>query len=562
MEISPFLVRALKTVTIALFLCGILLRLWSMFGEPNRIFYTFTSEDGYLMQTIARNIAIGKGMTVSDGEVPTNGTQPLATFIYAGVHWLADGDRLLGIRLVNLLQLLCGLLAAWLIYRISLLSFGHIASGKTLGSVAAAVWFCSDLTIMHTMNALETVFYCCSILLTLWWYLRHEQQLWGLRQRITFGFLLGVCFWWRIDAVLVALAFGLYHLGANRKAWIAKIKDMAIAASTMIVVASPWLIANYVRFDSIMPISGTSQQRTKGFTLKSDLGSIIVDTLTVAGPLIRTVSTANILAVFVVLVFCFYLYRSRAAGRLPHRTSLMIGLNLLLISSIWYGYIFGAPWFLTRYLFILALFFVVPLTFMVVVLGLPRLRFRSIHALILATALLLIVTESATITLTGHQSRGHREFSEWVRHHVPQDAWVGGQQSGMIGFFHDRTYNLDGKVDPYVLQAIQSKKLFEIIYERNIEFIVGWHQGMDWLGSNLNVYEFIEIGNSKMSYKTDVLEEELNLPAGKLSFFRRYLGQIYNRINDVSVLRNTSLPCRQVLHGNAGEGFCTQQVDL
>ena len=40
------------------------------------------TEDGYLMLTIARNMALGNGMSTADGELPTNGTQPLATTIW------------------------------------------------------------------------------------------------------------------------------------------------------------------------------------------------------------------------------------------------------------------------------------------------------------------------------------------------------------------------------------------------------------------------------------------------------------------------------------------------
>ena len=51
------------------------------------------SEDGYLMQTVARNMAIGLGMSTAEGTIPTNGVQPLATFAYAGLHALAGGSN-------------------------------------------------------------------------------------------------------------------------------------------------------------------------------------------------------------------------------------------------------------------------------------------------------------------------------------------------------------------------------------------------------------------------------------------------------------------------------------
>lgn len=54
----------------------------------------FMTEDGNLMLTIARNMAVGLGVTVSDGTIATNGVQPLATFVFAVPyrHGRTDGS--------------------------------------------------------------------------------------------------------------------------------------------------------------------------------------------------------------------------------------------------------------------------------------------------------------------------------------------------------------------------------------------------------------------------------------------------------------------------------------
>ena len=56
------------------------------------------SEDGYLMLTVARNVALGRSLTIADGTIATNGVQPLATFAWAGLHWLAGSERLAALR--------------------------------------------------------------------------------------------------------------------------------------------------------------------------------------------------------------------------------------------------------------------------------------------------------------------------------------------------------------------------------------------------------------------------------------------------------------------------------
>ncbi len=55
----------------------------------------------------------------------TNGTQPLMTFVYAGLFWLVGGDKVWGVVLVQALGIAIGLAGAWLLYRIGL----HLLSG-------------------------------------------------------------------------------------------------------------------------------------------------------------------------------------------------------------------------------------------------------------------------------------------------------------------------------------------------------------------------------------------------------------------------------------------------
>ena len=43
----------------------------------------FITEDGYLMLTVARNMALGEGMSVSNGTIPTNGIQPMIGVFFA-----------------------------------------------------------------------------------------------------------------------------------------------------------------------------------------------------------------------------------------------------------------------------------------------------------------------------------------------------------------------------------------------------------------------------------------------------------------------------------------------
>ena len=95
------LVRMSKVVKICLWLIftvGLVARLSPLFDIDHRLLWQYISEDGYLMQTIARNMAIGLGMSTADGTIPTNGVQPLNTFIFAALHYIAGGSKLYAIE--------------------------------------------------------------------------------------------------------------------------------------------------------------------------------------------------------------------------------------------------------------------------------------------------------------------------------------------------------------------------------------------------------------------------------------------------------------------------------
>ena len=54
-------------------------------------------------------------------------------------------------------------------------------------------------------------------------------------------------------------------------------------------------------------------------------------------------------------------------------------------------------------------------------------------------------------------------------------------QTGTLGFFHDRTYNLDGKVSPLALEARAEDRIFEYLLDRPTMYLVDWVGIATWL---------------------------------------------------------------------------------
>jgi hypothetical protein len=108
----------------------------------------------------------------------------------------------------------------------------------------------------------------------------------------------------------------------------------------------------------------------------------------------------------------------------------------------------------------------------------------------MAAALALLVAASAVRSYNRSAVHEHSQAVQWVAEHVTPDVWVGAPQSGTLGYFHDRTLNLDGKVNPFALQARRDSRLFRyIVEETNIDYLVDWYGLSRWVDDPASVQE-------------------------------------------------------------------------
>ena len=76
--------------------------------------------------------------------------------------------------------------------------------------------------------------------------------------------------------------------------------------------------------------------------------------------------------------------------------------------------------------------------------------------------------------------RLHSHVVDWVTANVPDDVWVGAVQTGTLGYYHDRTMNLDGKVDPFAFAARAQNRIHEYVVYRDVAYIVDWAGIAEW----------------------------------------------------------------------------------
>lgn len=471
---------------------GIAARAAPLFDFGGRLLRQWPTEDGYFMLTIARNLAIGRGFAVAGGEIPTNGTQPLTTLIWSGLFWAADGDRSGGVFLVLLLEVAISIATAYLVFALARHVFALSARAESIAWLASAAWFASPLVVPNSMNCLETGAYGMIAVAVGLVFIRESDELWSWKKTALVGVLLGVAFWVRNDACFLILAACLTHvwigLPEGRDVVQARFTRTLVFGSISVLIASPWLIFNYVSFGSIMPVSGRAESLTSSFGSNLDvLPPVMLEYVFGVLPIPHSVQeTLPVIAASVVGLLAMSAVALVAWGRARRRLRVMMvfaGLYALGLCSF-YGLYFGAGWFMARYLFPLSGFMMVFWAAMVFHLAGRARAVAVAHALVPVAAGLLAVVITGLHVRVYRQGEQHMHFQvvKWLEEHVDADTWVGAIQTGTIGFFHDRTINLDGKVNIAAYEAMRDARIGEYVaYDTKIRYLADWAGLVDWM---------------------------------------------------------------------------------
>lgn len=481
-----------------LVLIGLVARLSPFADVDGRLFWQYMTEDGYLMQTVARNIAVGLGMSTAEGTIPTNGVQPLATFLFAGLHWLAQGDKTLGIAFVSLLSTLVALLSAWLLARVGEMVFGHLPQGRNLAHVAAALWFSAPLITRHSMNGLETGLYHASLLLTMLFFLRRfcTASAPGWSNRLLLGLLLGVTFLARNDAVFFIASLLVAHLlipVANRhEPVLSRLMTTLIAGMVSMLVASPWLINNYLGFGSIIPISGTAQSHWANLGKNLPwVAAHLFENAWLWMPVPSSIETrlpVQVLTFTVtataLVMYWFWIGKRTVVAKTHFLASLLFTAGLV----TYYGLYFGANWFLPRYFSAASPFlwlFVAGGVFAGTRAVFTAERLHTTVAYVGLTSLVVIGALFAANDYRKGTTHMHKQVVDWTQTHLKSEVWIGAPQTGTLGYFHDRTINLDGKVNPEALGSmIENGHILHYVLASPVQYIVDWVGMAQWVHMN------------------------------------------------------------------------------
>jgi hypothetical protein len=488
---------ALKRLLTVGLLLGLVLRIWPILS-PRRLLWHWPTEDGYLTLTIARNLGRGLGMTVSDGTVLTNGTQPLATFLYAVGFALGDGSRRFGVAFALYLQLIVGVIGCWVLYDTVRRVFAGHAHGGLIAVVSSLVWYLNPVLVPHSQNCLETGL---SLLLGLlvWrtWYLglTEREGRFGLPGAVKLGLLMGLCAWGRVDAAFLMVGLGVAQLswGLSAGRYRETVVELSIMASLAAVSIFPWLLYGKKTFGFWVPISGVSESSGGHFAsnapfVPAKLFEYVVGLVGVPSKFEQSSAAAIGFAVALVIWATLVLRAKKSATR-PQRFLLLAFAVQAFGLCTYYGLFFGAPHFLSRYLAPLSVF-TLPLSVLFVVEGWQRIMSTSGPSLRSRQGLCAALAACTAFGLLAfqhwrHATRAlphmHSQVVAWADAHVPEDVWVGAIQTGTLGFFHDRTLNLDGKVDVAALHAALELRTPSYIAASKLDAVIDWYGNARWM---------------------------------------------------------------------------------
>lgn len=487
---TPVSRRHFRLLLLGLFVIGFVARVAPLFDEGGRMLEQYPSEDGYLMLTIARNLALGNGMSTAEGTLPTNGTQPLVNFLWAGGFWLFDADRRAGVLFAQVCQVFFSALCALLLFRLgkSLLA-GHRRAFEISG-LASAAWYATMLSSMHGMNCLETGAYALGLLAFAHVFVaRREDPLaaWSAGRALALGVALGLVFWIRIDAVFlilgVCLARAAFGPGTRFAPSRTGLAHAVLTGLTTIVVASPWLLYNKLGFGSFMPISGTAQSWSAGLGQNvtqavANLAEYCLVVLPIPQPLEKH-PVVNAGCALVIVTMVGVLMRAWRVGDGRVRALIFVCAVQAACLFTYYGVLFGAPHFVGRYLFPLSPF--LALVWAAAVFGVwDRLSLNRLGYAAAALLLVLLAYPNLRLYAKGERHQ-HFQVVEWIEANVRDSDWVGAVQTGTIGFFHDRTINLDGKVNPEALEAALQRRIPTYVLEKDIRYLADWQGIAGWI---------------------------------------------------------------------------------
>ncbi len=487
MSLRSFVPQERRVLRILIILT-IVTRLALAFRPEWRIATRPFNDDAFYLFTVSEHLAHGDGLT-ADGIHPTNGIQPLVTYLYVPFFAMANGDKLLAIRLCFILIAIFDAIGVYFIAKLMLLLVRRETEEKNVWLrppiVAAWLWTFLYSIFVHNANGLETGVYATFLLASIYYYarLRYNGRNPALFQWFGLGVLLGFTVLARIDAVFLVIAICGYELFRYR---LGGVLSAAFTGATAFLVSCPWWIYNLRTFGNIMPQSGISESMEDVLAENLRRGAIVIgDILSVFFFLPNYDLPAWFHYFWMILMMTIVVWIFRRCSlltvlRRDYDLSPLLPLALMsTVLIIYYVFFFGAPHFLPRYFHPARILWLLIFIASVPVLITHYRKYHSVKPSIAKRVLILFafcaVGFSASRYVYYYVTTGVRDLyltGLWAQQH-PNET-IGMEQTGTSGYFASNIVNLDGKVNFEALQARQRHDIGAYIIKRDLDYVADW----------------------------------------------------------------------------------------
>jgi hypothetical protein len=486
--------RNIRRWCIPIVVIGIAMQASYIFVKKDSLPHRPFEEDTFFHMGVARNLAMGKGITI-DGHTPTSGAQP-GNLLYAVAHVLGGFDKYRALRWARAIDVIASLLAAYLIFRLTRLIFASLGPDQAiaLAWLSSTLWVVSFQVFRTNLNGYETVFSASAMIGAT------ELYLWrwrGTRPLLLYdcllGIVLGVTILCRVDMGLLAVCFALVFLFLSRERLSQRILSVVVWSLGAGLLTAPWWIYVYRLDGTFMPISGKAsafQMTIHGYwhsawmTLLHTCRAILeIPLISVYTPYSFGESTA-IIAVWLLLYAAVALVVARQTRlrRAWPRIDLkpftaLVAFGVVLMS--YYILAQGSWWFMRRYVHSIRAAFYPWSGFVLVVLchGIARKlngRWSSLFFIKCSLGLLTFVSAIQwLVTYNETKSNAFVPSVSYLQEHFAGRK-IGAFQSGTLGYFLDRVVNLDGKNNVAAFRAVKDHQVIHYMLEENIEVVSDW----------------------------------------------------------------------------------------
>jgi hypothetical protein len=422
-------------------------------------------DDASYYFTAARNLVDGRGLTF-DGIHPSNGFHPLWLLMLVPL-FLLHGPPETMIRFVVLLQTILLSLAYLVFWRTQSKLFSPRTAALT------GILFVG-LVCPPCINGMESALLILLITVLYGYGLHLAQTQLNWQRAALLGVILGCVLLARLDMIFIALCllgwFARRCLPVEtRSKALASIVVCGLAAAA---VVGPWLAFNYLKFGSVMPISGA---------LKSSFPHTSLGPATLP----RIAALGGINLVSALLAICWSLWtviRTRSNRPAPDSgfyTTATAIFAWAVTTHFFYTMIFMKTDTFGWYFVIYPLFMIVLVTGPIDrVLKLKLMRTRpAVYPAIAALLIVAVIVRDQARDWFPQNGQWHTPVynaAVWAREHTPPEAIFAMSDCGHFAFFSlRRVINLDGLVNNLDFQrTLAEHRLDQYLRQNEVDFLV------------------------------------------------------------------------------------------